>query len=332
MLLLLLLLLADPQGAAKLLREGLLALQAGQVQQAQATLLEAVKLDDKNAYIWSSLAETHRGLKQNREALAAAERAEQLGKNDAVLSHALAIFYTQMERPGRAAPLEKAFAKSPKADPDAMERVAALYLRANEFPAAVTAAREAAATHATASSELTLAQALVAANQRPEALPHWQKAWELSDRRDPQLAFECSQALLEGQKFTEAATVAEQALAAKKEDAQLQLVLGVARYGQRRFEEAVAAFLDVIKIDPSIPQPYLFLSNLLEQAGPHLDDVIAAEEAWAKREPANARAQVTLAKALLQKDRKSERAKGLLGKRSGWTTTIGTHITNWACC
>ena len=312
MLLLFLLLLADPQAAANLLRKGLLALQAGQAQQAQATLQQAAELDGNNAYIWSSLAETHRALKETVEAFAAAEKAGKLGKGDPVLDHSLAIFYTQMDQPGKAAPFELAFARSPKADPDALERVAALYLRANDLPAAVKIAQEAVKKHASSGSELTLAQALTAAGQNAGALPHWQKAWDLSDKGDPQLAFECSRALLQAQKFTEAAAVAEQVLAVQKGDAQLQLVLGVARYGQRRFQEAVAAFLDVIAIDPAIPQPYLFLSNLLEQAGPYLDRVIAADEAWAQREPDNERAQITLAKALLQKDRKSERAKNLL--------------------
>ena len=274
--------------------------------------MQAAKLDDKNAYVWSSLAETHRRLGEEKEALTAAGKAEQTGGSDPLVAHALAVFYAQMDRPEKAAPLERRFAESAKADPDALNRAAELYLNAQDFPAAVEIGRKAVAQQPSPAAEDTLARALAGSGQNAEALPHFEKAWTSSDKRDAQIAFDYSQALLQKQLFTEAAAVAEQALAVQKGNAQLQLVLGVARYGQRRFEEAVAAFLETIEIDPSIPQPYLFLSNLLEQSGPYLDRVIAADEAWAKREPENEKAQVTLAKALLRKDRKSERAKSLL--------------------
>lgn len=267
--------------ATALLRQGLLALQSGQVQQAQDNLLEASKLDGKNPYIWSSLAETHRRLGQDAQALNAAQKAEVTAGSDPTVAHALAIFYTQVEQPAKAAALESRFASSPKADGEAWSRVVQLYGRAGDSKSAIDAG---------------------------------QKAWANPKARTAALASDYSMALLQKQSFTEAADVAGQGLALDRDNAQLQLVMGVARYGQRRFEEAIVAFLQVAKTDSSIPQPYLFLGSLLEQAGTHLDEVVAVEDAWAKREPANAKAQLTLAKALLQKDRSSNQARALLNE------------------
>lgn len=139
-------------------------------------------------------------------------------------------------------------------------------------------------------------------------------AWE-KDRADPKVAFEYVQVLLRREDFTRAAEVTTEALATRPKDAQLVLALGVARYGQRRFEDAVTAFMQVIQIDPKIQQPYVFLGKMLEQAGTHLGAITQDYEAWAKAEPDNATAQLLLAKALLTEDSKSAPAGDLL-KRS----------------
>lgn len=124
--------------------------------------------------------------------------------------------------------------------------------------------------------------------------------------------FDYAQILLRRGEFTQAASVVESGLAASRDDAQLTLALGVARYGQRRFEDAVAAFLKVIQIDPQIEQPYIFLGKMLEQAGSRLPDITRAFRAWADANPENARAQLLLAEALLAADSRDPTAEALL--------------------
>ena len=136
-------------------------------------------------------------------------------------------------------------------------------------------------------------------------------AWEAA-KADPQAAFHYAQVLLEQEQFTQAAEVVSSALDAHPADAQLTLTLGVARYWQRRFEDAVVEFLKVIQIDPSIEQPYIFLGKMLDQAGPHLSEITRVCEAWASREPQNGRAQLVLAKARLAADSHDPTAEGLL--------------------
>jgi Flp pilus assembly protein TadD len=136
-------------------------------------------------------------------------------------------------------------------------------------------------------------------------------AWEAA-KPDPKAAFHYAQMLLEQQQFTQAAEVVSSALDAHPADAQLTLTLGVARYGQRRFEDAVVEFLKVVQIDPSIEQPYIFLGKMLDQAGPHLAEITKASETWASRDPQNAKAQLVLAKAHLASDSRDPIAEGLL--------------------
>jgi tetratricopeptide (TPR) repeat protein len=124
--------------------------------------------------------------------------------------------------------------------------------------------------------------------------------------------FHYAQALLQKQDFTRAAEVLTTALKADPRNAQLILALGVARYGQRRFDEAIASFLEVIQIDSTIEQPYVFIAKMLDQAGPHLTEITKDYEAWNKQEPQNPNASFVLAKALLARDPQSERAAELL--------------------
>ncbi len=90
------------------------------------------------------------------------------------------------------------------------------------------------------------------------------------------------------------------------------LALGVARYGQRRFDDAITEFLKTIQIDPAIEQPYVFLGKMLDQAGPHLGEITRVYEAWVARDPQNAKAQLLLAKALLAANDRDQRAEPLL--------------------
>ncbi len=125
-------------------------------------------------------------------------------------------------------------------------------------------------------------------------------------------SFKYAQELLRKQDFTHAADTLSKALKSDPNDSQLVLALGVARYGQRRFDEAIGLFLQVIQIDATIEQPYVFLGKMLDQAGPHLPEITKDFEDWNRRQPTNPRAPLVLAKALLTTDSHSQRAAELL--------------------
>ena len=198
------------------LKQGLEALNHGDLQQAQQELEQAGEQEPKNPLVWISLAETYLRLSELEKAEAAASKTD---ATSPVAAHALSIFY-----------------------------------------------------------------------------------------------FNYAQVLLRKQDFTHAADILNKALHADPHNAQLTLALGVARYGQRRFDEAIGCFLEVIQIDPKIEQPYVFLGKMLDQAGPRLAEITKDFRSWMAQTPQNAEAPLVLAKALLLNDSRSGEAEDLLRK------------------
>jgi Flp pilus assembly protein TadD len=194
--------------------------------------------------------------------------------------------------------------------------LAQVYLRSNDSGNAASAAEKA---EKMAGTNFTIWRALSmyysetgdAAGAAKADTKYRELRWQ-SAQTDPQASFAYSQALLHSGDFSRAVEVLAPALAAHADDPQLVLALGVARYGQRRFEDAVVQFLNVIQLDPAIEQPYAFLGRLLDQAGSHLDEITKRYEARAAREPNNAEAQLLLAKALLVANTRDPKAEPLL--------------------
>ena len=271
----LLLLFAPFSEASELFQKGLLELRQGQFTEAREDLRGASQSDPENGFVWSALAEVYLRTHEPGQATAAAARAEKYSKDNPLLSHALALYYSRAGEYAKAAAAERRYAGSGGADAAANARVARWYLAADDAIAAVPFAQKAAGA-------------------------------------DEPTAFELAEILLKQQHFTEASQVLESGLAKYQGDAQLTLALGVARYGQRRFEEAIQLFLDVIRADPAIEQPYRFLGRMLDEAGSHLDEIISDAEAWAAKNPENGHAKVLLAKALLARNGEDARASGLL--------------------
>jgi tetratricopeptide (TPR) repeat protein len=313
LLLFLLLLLAEPgsRQAAALLQRGLVALQQGQLRQAQSDFKEAAKLEPDNAYVWASLAETQLRLGARVQAAAAAEKAEKAGKGNPLVSHALGIYYSEAGDFRRAARLEQSYAESGQPDPAAFVRVGELYLAGGDAEGAARAARRATEIQASAESRDLLGRALMLGGQPEAGMKELDAAWNAAPSSSA-ISFHYAQALLQKEDFTRAVEVVQPAIEAHPGNAQLTLILGVARYGQRRFAEAIAAFLQVIQIDPQIEQPYRFLGKMIDQAGGRLTEITAAYEKWAQKNPKSEQAQLLLAKARLAADSKDATAAGLL--------------------
>ncbi len=83
--------------------------------------------------------------------------------------------------------------------------------------------------------------------------------------RAESLYFEAVEPLLKGEHFSEVIAALVPATRQFTSSAQLELALGVAYYGLRRFNEAGDAFLRTIGIAPDVEQPYVFLGKFLDQ-------------------------------------------------------------------
>jgi tetratricopeptide (TPR) repeat protein len=131
-----------------------------------------------------------------------------------------------------------------------------------------------------------------------KAVPELESAVRLQPDNEA-FHFDLAQLLFYKQDFAKAVTVLENANKRFPQSAQIELALGVAYYGQRRFEETIQAFLKTIDLAPEVPQPYIFLGKMLEHAGSHMQEITAKFAAWQKIDPANAVAPLLHARALI---------------------------------
>jgi tetratricopeptide (TPR) repeat protein len=249
-------------------RRGLVALNSNDLAQARRSLENASRLKPDHALVWAALAQTYLHGREMKRANEAAERAAALASSYPTASHALAMFYSEAGDYAKAADWERRFASGPAADPLAGARASHL-----------------------------LGLAYAAANQPVDAERELHKAVEADPSSDV-FVFDLGQAQLHAGDFSGALATFERARRQFPSSAQIELAYGVAAYGQRRFPEAIDAFLRVTRLDPSVEQPYVFLARILDQTGDRLPRVVEAYAGWAKAEPRNYLPACLYAKAL----------------------------------
>lgn len=279
------------------LRRGLLALSGNDLPQARQGLEAASRLQPENAMVWAALAQTYLRAREAALANEAAGRAARLAPADSPVKHALAMFYSETGDLAKAADAERQYASGKSADPQAAARAADLSLRAGEAQQAILWATTALSKGGGAALHHLLGQAYAAANQPDPSLRELRAAVE-SDPKVEEFVFDLGQMQLRAGDFTGALATFDRGRQRFPASAQIELAYGVAAYGQRRFTEAIDAFLRVIGLDASVEQPYVFLARLLDQAEDRLPRIAAAYAAWEKAEPGNPLPPCLYAKAL----------------------------------
>jgi len=279
------------------MRRGLVALNGNDLAQARQSLESASRLQPENPAVWAALAQTY--LRSREPALAgeAAARAARLAPAGSPVNHALAMYYSETGDLAKAADAERQYASGKGADPQAAARAADLSLRAGQAQQAIEWATAALARGSTPALHHLLGQAYAAANRPAPAVRELRAAVE-SDPKVEQFVFDLGQTQLRAGDFTGALATFDLGRRRFPSSAQIALAYGVAAYGRRRFTEAIDAFLAVIRLDPSVEQPYVFLARLLDQAQDRLPRVVAAYAAWEKAEPRNPLPPCLYAKAL----------------------------------
>jgi len=131
-----------------------------------------------------------------------------------------------------------------------------------------------------------LGKAYAISGQPDKALPELNSAIRLQPDNEG-FRFDLAQFLLNRQDFGAAITVLENAQKRLPHSAQIQLALGVAYYGQVRYDDAVRAFLKTIDLEPDVPQPYVFLGKMLEHARSHMQEIITKCAVSERSDPLN---------------------------------------------
>ncbi|MDQ6678686.1 MAG: tetratricopeptide repeat protein [Acidobacteriota bacterium] len=281
------------------LRDGLLALNRGDLVSARALLESASNQQPGNAVVWAALAQVYLKSDRKEAALEAARRAEQLEPDNPAIEHALAMFYTGAGDPGKAAGFERRFAATPQSDDEALFRAAKLYLQAGNPASAIETAQAAIARKDRPALHHFLGQAYDAEKQPARAVEEFRAAVRLAPG-DEEFSFDLAQALFRSEGFAEAAAVLETSAKAHPASPQIRLALGVAYYGLRRFPEAINAFLKTIGLSPDTEQPYVFLSKMLDQPGDSLPEIQSHFEQFRRRHPDGYLGSFLVAKALMQ--------------------------------
>lgn len=294
-----LLLFAAPATFDAKLREGLVALQKEDLALAQANLEQATRLQPGSARAWLALAQAYGRLHKEPQARQAAAKAERLGQNDAVVLRGLASFYTQtVPDPGKAAGFEQRYAALDSGDKDAYTRAALLYWQAGRFADVVPAARKAMAIADTPALHTLLAKTYAAQEQWDQSAAELNAVIRLRPY-DEASYFDLAQLYLARQDFPNALAALDRGRQVFDKSPQLELARGVALYGQRRFPEAVEAFLRTIQLEPDVPQPYSFLSRILEHAQTRLPEIVNLAAAYRARHAQDPLGYVLQAKALI---------------------------------
>jgi tetratricopeptide (TPR) repeat protein len=149
----------------------------------------------------------------------------------------------------------------------------------------------------TASVHEQLGRKYEAAGALAQAASEYEQAIELRPYEEAYY-FQAAHMRLLRQEFEAAVKILERGCKVFDKSAQLELALGVAYYGQRRFSDAAGAFLRTIEIAPEVQQAYLFLSKMLDQITDRLPQILPRFQAWAAANPNDALAQFVYAKGL----------------------------------
>lgn len=246
------LLLAPVSGLDTGLNQAIAAFERQDYATAQARFESCLKSDPANGRVWMMLAQTY--ARRNHAALAAtaAAQAEKNAPADPVVLRGLSFLYSEIiPDPARAAAFEARYAVLSPADHASWARASRLYLAARQYPEAQAAAEKALA-------------------QNPY---------------DEDSYFRLAQVHLVRLDFPGAVKVLEDGRKSFDKSAQLELAYGVALYGQRRFPEAVTAFLRTTDLAPAVPQPYIFLGKILEHAGDRLPDIVRRFTLYQQQHP-----------------------------------------------
>jgi tetratricopeptide (TPR) repeat protein len=297
MWILLLLLWADPASFENALRAGLEALQHNDLPVARARLEDASRMQPANPQVWMGLAQTYWKLKLPDLARAAAAKAGSAAPDSPVVLHGLAYFYSETGDPARAAPLEARYAEKTPNDRDAFPRAIDLYLQARQAALAIALAGKALAVEDRADLHELLGQAYEMNSQPENAAVEMRKAIQ-QNAYDESYYFGLAQLYLRHQHAETAVEVLQDGRRIFAKSPQLELALGVAYYGLRRFSDAVDCFLRTIRLAPDVEQPYVFLGRMLDQAEDKLPQVTEAYAALVKSKPDDYLANFLYGKAL----------------------------------
>ena len=288
-------------------RAGLRALSQNNLEEARLNLESASQSAPGNSRVWIALAQTYWKLHDLGKANEAAEKAERFANEEAPILRLVAFYYSESGQPVKSCDMQTLYALTPSADSDAPRRAIECYLQAQAPERAFEAAARAGKNwEKRADVRIALAKACVQLQDWKKAGEEFQVAIRLNPYEES-YRFEYANSLLQRQRFEDAALVLEDAKKVFAKSPQIEIALGAAYYGLRRFPDAAASFQRTIALDPDVEQPYLFLGKMLDQIPEQAKQrLIPLFEAYEKSHPESYAGYFVHAKALAGKPSEAE--------------------------
>jgi len=249
--------------------------------------------------VWLALAETYRRSSEPERADQAAAKALKLAPDDPQVLHGLAAYQAALGRWAEAAAMEERAARLLPQNTEAIQIAVGMYLRAGQPEQAASLAQWGLEQNANTDLRLLLAQAYLAAGNQKAAIAALEEAIKFQPYEERPY-FELARLHMSLQDFDRALETIVQGERIFSKSAQLELLRGIAFYGQRRFSDAVDAFLRSAELGPNLEQPHAFLGRILSHAHDRLDRVTARFAAFATATPDSYLSQYLYAAALLE--------------------------------
>jgi len=309
----LLLLWAGQSSFETLFRSGLAALQQNQLATAQAQLEAAAKLKPDSPEVWLALAHTYHKLDKAGAAESAIGKAASLAGNDPAALKGLALYHSEAGNYEQAAEFSARFARLTPEDASAAARAAELYLKARRPEPAINLVNRALQIEDRADLRALLAAAYEI-DQRPnDAAEQMEHAIRLN-RYEEDYYFRAARDYLIAGKAPMAVRVVEAGKKIFARSAQLELILGIAYYALERYSDALDTFLNAIRMDPTVEQPYIFIARTMDHTPSRLPQILEAFKSAADNDPDNYRSNYLYGKALLMSGDDDDKAEALLRK------------------
>lgn len=292
--------LAAPPAAPRSPYQELAAtLASGDLAKSQVSLERITQREPKNAQAWMLLAQTYAKEKKSGAALMAAKKAGGFGASDAEVQQGLAYLFIELQPDlPRATAFAARYAVLRPTEREAWQRVASLYLETAKPDQAIEAGKRALAISPSTEIHSIVGQAYIAKRDWTNAETQLSEAVKLSPYEED-THFRLAQMYMLHQDFPKAVDALLNARRSFDKSPQIELALGVSYYGLRQFPEAVDQFLKTIRLAPEVPQPYAFLSRILEHAGDRLGEATRAFAEFNTRHPKDAMGCLWYAKALV---------------------------------
>ena len=291
----------DPNGAAAYTSLGMVHLQQENKPEAEAAFRRAVEIAPNNPAPHLALAQYLLGTRALKEAEAELLKAHEVDQKNALAIRALAVFYTALNRPADAEKyLKLLVANDTSAGRASSLTLAEFYISSRRYDEAISVLKPLLDRREVASGARTrIAFAEFAQNKKADAYRDIDSVLKREPRNAMALIMK-GRFLVADKKLTEALNYAKQAAAADPGSAGAHYLAGSVHAALGHRDEAVAAFNEVIRLNPRAAAAQTQLARLSLQRGDPNTAMDLAKSA-VRNAPNSPEAHLALIRALLAK-------------------------------